>query len=623
MSGSRTLSFWLALIRRDEAVRSLPLWLVVTSLTTSALVGVIVFRTFRNSSPQPPVKALILVLWLVISLFLVAGQVRARCSRLDLVLPIRARSLWLAHITAVLLTTSAILAASLGVVALHGTVLARAASLSISDLRLLPLAAHLLVGILLAVVITQSYKPSLRRLVANRGYFTRLLAALTGVLFLILGLGSRPALLALLAVALAALLARRTYLSLPSAMLLTPTQPASVPRRHLATDSRRLATSSSPLRLGNVGRGRSLRLFLATLYHTPPWGAATAWLFFPLVAVMGFVLSGVLELWLEAWEIRFLYIPLNTYMLFAIIGPLTYQLHRLDPLPIARRSLFALLMMPALLAFLVGYAGGRLALASRGRHLDQVEYRIEEPYYWVDVPARFMEVAWSGNVPTLSSPWGESHLAWNRPLLREGGPTLYSPFNTTEESTAAFEAMLTTEALATVHAISLSPDEILERYFEVDGKRLSGLRKGGLTLEEDYPGLKPGASGPEAPMLMALVIAPWMILSALLFRTFRAGIGARARQGFFWGALVLLLAVLLVQVAGAVTGLYDMHAAAGITEVTIRQLGHSPSTVAAAWVASLLLMTLSSWLALTQFARMEIPTKPTRFYLVAWGTEEA
>ena len=109
------------------------------------------------------------------------------------------------------------------------------------------------------------------------------------------------------------------------------------------------------------------------------------------------------------------------------------------------------------------------------------------PHYWVSVPYANLEIAWDGEVPELTSPWGEHHPASSSPLFRGSKATLYSPFNSPDEGSAAFEAHLTSRAIESVHGISIPPEEVQERYFEVDGDRLVGLKRGGLTLTCELP----------------------------------------------------------------------------------------------------------------------------------------
>ena len=106
------------------------------------------------------------------------------------------------------------------------------------------------------------------------------------------------------------------------------------------------------------------RLVSRIIYNAPPLGAATSWIMFPFIAIIGMALSGIFDVWIDDVEVlRLMWLPFGAYGLFSLVGPLTYRLNSLDPLPIGRRFIFALLTLPALLAFCLGYglSGGRQA----------------------------------------------------------------------------------------------------------------------------------------------------------------------------------------------------------------------------------------------------------------------
>ena len=145
-----TLTWWLSKIRRDEAVRVLPIWIVFTALNTSALVGLVAFRGASTGSTEASLQGLAMVLWFALVAPLIVGRFRRRCSRLDLALPIQSRNLWLAHTSAMVVAGTVVLAASIGVVALHSTTLTRAPYLQFSVTGVAGLAVALLAAWVLA-----------------------------------------------------------------------------------------------------------------------------------------------------------------------------------------------------------------------------------------------------------------------------------------------------------------------------------------------------------------------------------------------------------------------------------------------------------------------------------------
>jgi hypothetical protein len=362
-------------------------------------------------------------------------------------------------------------------------------------------------------------------------------------------------------------------------------------------------------------------LITRTLFHAPPWGAATGWIALLFVAGLGFLMSGVLRAWQPDADVRLWVAAMTVYMLVAFFAPLTFRLPTLDPLPVSRRLLFALLVLPAVGSLMLGYAGGWLTQKYLGDTTRTVQYRVEMPHYWVSMPYANLEVAWDGEVPELTSPWGETHTASSSTLFRGSKAALYSPFNTPDESSAAFEALLASRAIESVYGTSIPHEAILERYFEVDGDRLVGLKRGGLTLEEDFPDLGRPAGQPQFLALMTLVLVPWFLLLAVFLRTFRADLSDRTRQVTFGSLLGLPMALMVGQLVMAATGFARPDVLRGTLEVLLRQATSSTPATVTLSIACLALVIVSYLLAQRQLVKAEIPMTPTKFALLDFSQE--
>ena len=105
-------------ILRDPAMRTLPLWVAMSALSTSALISFIRLNSLKSGTPISYWSAL-LACWCGIAIYLGFGKLRVRCNSFDMTLPVPARRQWLAHVLAVLLAGALIAAASLVVVYLH------------------------------------------------------------------------------------------------------------------------------------------------------------------------------------------------------------------------------------------------------------------------------------------------------------------------------------------------------------------------------------------------------------------------------------------------------------------------------------------------------------------------
>lgn len=611
-TNSRPHLWWLQ-IGRDRAFRSVPLWIVITALNTSVLTGLIVFRLARRDATDLPEWQLPLVLSLALVVYLLSAGMRDRYRRLDMALPLSTKSLWLVHSIALYISGLLILLASAAVIGAHFRLLSRLATFASTDDLLLGISLHLAAIWFLAVMAVQSYRTDLRKPVGRQAVLVTMALALGLVLSTAL-LATGPLYVAILPVAAGLGLGYRSLRCLPASFSLWP-RAASEPR---------VGTMVGPSEIPSVGleSRRSARGLVArTLFHTPPWGPATAWIAFLFVALFGLLLSGIVRAWVPDANVRLWVATMTVYMLLAFFGPLTFRLPSLDPLPISRRYLFALLVLPAILSLVLGYAGGWLTQKLLGDPTRSVQYRVELPYYWVSVPYDQLKIAWDGDVPELTSPWGETHAPSSGALFRGAKAMLYSPFNTPEESSAAFEALLTSRAVESTYGTTIPHAEILERYFEVEDDRVVGLKGGGLTLEQDYPQLGPPTTSPQFLPLMTLVLVPWFCFLAIFLRTFRANLGDRTRQVTFWSLLGLSLLAMLGQVALTLTRWARPDVLRGAIEVVLRQVNDTTLGAFVLTGVCLALLLVSYRLAERQLQKAEIPAAPTKVALLDFSQE--
>ena len=610
MNGPRgiALRIW-----RDNLVRSLPLWLILTLLTSQVLTLVILLPAFRRDSAGVPLSQMLLIVWLPIAVFLMLGRIRARSHRLDLALPLSGRQLWLTHYAATVLAAGVVLAAALAaLIAILALLRSRAAVAP--QVSVAALALGVSAAIPLGALLVQRQQPGAWKPVARARDWSELVGGLLLIPAILLWLGSWPLVSTGLLLLGAAVLGRGTWNAMPDALELTPLVEA---RRH-DTERPRSAGGTDVASVASVGPLGVARLLFTILHNAPPWRQLMPWVLYTFVALVGFFLAGGFGFWVELDESRILNLPLGAYMLFAGSGLLTYHLHRLDPLPVSRRALFRILVLPSLVVFCLGWAAGRLLL-STGEGRPWVEYRISGDQQWVQVPPEYLAFTTDGEAPVLTAPWGESHPAWHRPLFRGSRLVFYSPFNTAEPSSARFEALMTSRAIERVYGESIAPDEIQQRYFEVEGDRILALRGAGLTLAADYPALTPPRQAAATPFFMAVTIAPWLLLLAIFVRTFRGTSSIRVIRWVYWAFLLILLAVLIGQVIVTVAGLYRPDAAYGLLAICSLWLGSEPLLHAIAWLSTLVLIALCYALAEREFRRAELPASPLQCSLVDWG----
>lgn len=619
MSTAPGLGFWLLRIGRDRALRSTPLWIAVTALNTSVLMGVIAMRNARHDSPLFPFRELALVLGLALAVYLLTSGVRSRCRRIDMTLPLSTRNLWAVHSIATLLAGFLILLASVGVLLAHMSILSRLAAFAGGSKELIGISAQLASVWFLAVMVMQSYRTDLQRPAGRRAILIRLTTA-AGILVLAAIPAERAPAITLVAIVAGMLLGYRAFRSLPKSFSLWPLEVSGQGATEGAAAAPRSSESMEP---GAAVTSRNTLgvLITRTLFHAPPWGAATGWIALLFIAGLGFLLSGVLRAWEPDADVRLWIAAMTVYMLVAFFAPLTFRLPTLDPLPVSRRLLFALLVLPAVLSLILGYAAGWLTRESREDTTRAVQYRVELPHYWVSIPYSSLEVAWDGEVPELTSPWGETHPASSSTVFKGSRAVLYSPFNTPDESSAAFEALLTSRAIESVYGTSIPHEEILERYFEVDADQVVGLKSGGLTLEEDYSNLGEPAAQQQFLALMTFVLVPWFLLLAVFLRTFRADLSDRTRQVTFGSLLGLPMALMVGLLVMAATGFARPDVLGGILEVLLGQATSSTPGALTLAIVCIALVAVSYLLAQRQFVKAEIPMTPTKFALLDFSQE--
>lgn len=176
-------------------------------------------------------------------------------------------------------------------------------------------------------------------------------------------------------------------------------------------------------------------------------------------------------------------------------------------------------------------------------------------------------------------------------------------------------------AAAAVYGAEIPPSEIAARYLETRPDGAVAPRGEGLTLRRDHPDLAPRDPGPMFPVLVTSVLVPWLLLSALLFRTYREGVSDRVRYVvvFAPAAFVLIASVgLAVLMIMDVSGPWVIQAA---YELPLRAMAGS-AAVPLVWILCAALSAGAYAVAQREFQRMEIPARPFRFTLVDWLREE-
>jgi hypothetical protein len=596
----------LAWIRRDETLRGWLLWVLMGAAATSALMGFAVWSAVRERVPIPT-PVLVLSTWIGVAAYLAFGRVRTRCSPFHLALPLSARRLWLTHLAAAVAGGVIVALAAVSVVLVHARVVP---GLGTGDHLVMNLVARAVTGVILGVVLLQSPRPALARIPASRGYVSWaavMLAAVPALLIAVHPLGIAGLLLPLL---LAAGVAYRTFSVLPAAFSLVPLEAEPAGARVKAGATEAGGASSRWIVPRAVWRGVS--------------GGGLDWMGYPFVLLFSIAIGGGLGLLSDdATDLRYVYIPMMSYILFSVMGPRLARLHHLDPLPVPRRALFAVLVVPYFLAFCAGYGLGALGADRAARSDDLVTYASSEGAWRLQVPLRAREIAWDGRAPEATAPWGESHRpATVSPLWRGSRAVLYSPYDTPDGSSRDFVALQLSRAVRAVYGAEIPPAEIADRCLVTRPDGVVVTKEPGLLLRRAFPGLSPRGGGPMFPVMVALACVPWLLFTALLLRCYRPGVPERARQTVVWGLVVLVVGGFLAMAAAVIAGLLHPWLFRALVEIPVRSAATSPAATPLLWGIAVASLIAAYRLGERRFARAEIPTRPTKYSLIEFAREE-
>lgn len=595
----------LALLRRDPVLRSFPPWGILAFLSTSLLFGLLLTISAARHA-APPAWSFVAVGWISIAIYLGLVASTPRCATLDLALPISARQLWLVHVGTLILCATALAA---GFVVLVGTSALPRQGPPPAFRDLAGLALALESGLVLATVLLESPRLPLARIAISARRVAEIAAVLLGVLVLLVAITPAGPAGALVPAVPAAILGVLAWRRVPGAFAIAPREPGAAVAAG-APFAREDAPARGTLRAGTAVWFQVFRSLTA---------GPKEMFVYPFIVFLGFFLGDVFEvskIGAETRDLRFVYIPLATYMLFSFVPPRLARLHGLDPLPVSRRLIFAGLVLPSALVFAASYAAGAFLASTYGEPVEYVDFsKNEGDETWsVSIPLRAWEISWDGSVPDVRAPWGESHPAERIPLSRGGRAVAWNPYGTPAGSSSRFVALQISRGAAAVYGAAIPPGEI-EPALETRSDGAVVGRGPTLGLRTRNPDLSP-RTDPLFPVMMALVGVPWLLLMAGLHRTYRPGVTERVRVGVFWAVVAAFVLTMLIEAAGLVTGLARPWVVRAFVEIPTWKLGGSALGSFAVWLAAALLSYGAYRTAEAQFLRSEIPVKPSAFSLL-------
>jgi hypothetical protein len=485
------------------------------------------------------------------------------------------------------------------------------------------LAVPLVTSLILALAVLLGVQPSLYKIRSGKGHVLLVLTCAAGMAGLTAALGAVAVGWALVPLAAALVLGVRTYRSLPAAFTLVPLNAES--NGALVADNGQVGAEAISGALpaitsgGRASKWRSYWTGCRILYRGIAPGqllkiSVVVWLGFPILFAWGLFVSG---LFYDAEPIRYVYVVLSAYLLFSFLAGPMAQLHILDSLPVSRKLLFSFLTVPFLAVLSLGYGTGRLGMVAFKDPVVLVEFQEADSYRsppyreeapMVRVPIEFFAIAWDGEPPPNGSPWGESHPAWSIPLYKGARAVLYSPFSTPAESSPEFAALQISRAVEAVYGESVSTQEIMHRYLEVDGDRGVGWREAGAPFRERYRRLEPRIHVPVFPVVFMILGLFFLLFTSLYIRSFRATVSDRQRLFVYFGVLAFALTVHVAPIVFLIVGITKDWVLAGAVKIFTRWVIETlPAGGPVVWVVCLLVLLGGYWVAQGRFERIEVP----------------
>ncbi len=627
----------LSLMRRDPILGSMTsLWGGVVALNAGVLAGFVTTLSARSASRTPGGMTGTLFLagliWFSISLFLLFGKSRERCRTMDLALPIPARRLWLAHVSVLILLGLVFLAMTMAILWILFWAFRNApVDFSMFKQALTGLTLPFVAGLVLVVVLLQRFKASLCRIPRSRlctAYSILLLASGFGLILL---LEMLPAPAALVPLGLGFILGYRTYRSLPAGFTWMPAEAGAGSSHSRAIHEEAVQDAIRMKQWERLDMSRPVRGYRGTwfLIRMLFWGSGyirfATFFLFPMFFLWGFLMSGFFAAWRDLELPQFAYVVLSGFLLLSYFPAQLQQLHFVEYLPISRKRIAAILLIPGFLILTAGLLSGGMGATILERSQLQVQFHASPSSYYppygleapmVRVPAQYGGISWDGDTPDTVAPWGESHPVWKYPLFSGSRIMVFSPFSTPEGSSPRFIAFQISRALQAIYGTSIPYQEILDRYLEVSPDKTAVLEDPARLLA-DHPEWKPRGNIPLIAVLTAAIGIVYSLMASIYFRSWRATVSDTGRKAWFFVLAVIAVASTAIQVLLMIARWIRPDPAAAFVKILmLKTVQAVPGGALTAWVFCLLVLLVAYRLVRRRFDRVEaLPGQTGRFCL--------
>jgi hypothetical protein len=447
-----------ALIRLDPAMRTLRGSLALT-VAFGLFLGALLSRhpgwfEERFLGDDPGMSMFIFAhVWLILLLFMILSHMTVHSARINLVLPLPTRKVWLARITAILAAGLLPLCVLTLVLSLHPWVFNGGFGI---DTRVLRLGAMMGLGLALTALLYQTPSPALASIRLGPAYILYAAIVSCGVPTAIL-LAPRSFALAAAMASATLILGIRIYLSLPPVLSLGPSETSKEKerdRRASAAASKQPSSRTAwPSAAESVYPGsRRFRWLLHLTAFRVLANHPLAWIIFPVAAFYGYTMA---RSYYRGADLK-PYFLISLIWLVAMLFQGIIRMHKLDPFPISRRLLFAYSILPIVLVMGVGAGAGQLHFVLKQHQFKMIRcYHPNEPNgaFSIGVPTDCWEIAWDGSAPAVTSPWGESHVPEALRPWKGSDAAVYNPYEVGEESSDEFIEFQLNRAIEKIYGV--------------------------------------------------------------------------------------------------------------------------------------------------------------------------
>ncbi len=277
-----------------------------------------------------------------------------------------------------------------------------------------------------------------------------------------------------------------------------------------------------------------------------------------------------------------------------------------DPLPISRRVLWAHSVGPIIISAVLGVLAAGVIFGLNPRSFTHVVYS----ECCVKVPWDYMEISRDGQVPTITTSWGESYKPGAHPLWKGRTAALYDPFEVGKESSPRFAEYQMQRAVEAVYGIRV-PAEFSSTGSKPPPEVVGGAGRDSSALDATRGRMSAdrNRTAAVALMLLALLTTILIFFSLLQFGT------SVHRKAYKWASIGLIVLVIALAVAVSIArilGFTEVWYIGALISMGIRSLAHFiPLPTSILWIICVTFWVGACLLLEKVFCTIEMPREKT------------